>query len=138
MTLLISALFLVAPAAMAEPVRVIVKDGETSFILDVDKNEVWWITEQCRHEIPVEKSDKKSEQSKGIMSSDRFLKDVQIGSHRFTLEQQFRFNMVSPSPSLQIYNSARGGWSEIDIRIEDTCDTDLSCRRALELPLCTE
>lgn len=133
-----SALFLVAPAAMAKPVRVFVEDGETSFILDVDKDEIWWITDQCRYEVPVETSDDKSKASKDIMSSDRFLKDVQIGSHRFTLEQQFRFNMVSPTPSLEIYNSARGGWSKIDIRIENACDADLSCRRAMELPLCTD
>lgn len=137
---ILSVFCIVAPAAYADAVHVKVEDGETSFLVDIEERKIWWITEVCRFEVPVnnDKSDHDNDDSLAIISSDKFLKDVQIGSHRFTLEQQFRFNMVSQAPSLQVYNSVRGGWSEVDIHVDETCDTDFTCRRSMELPLCTE
>ena len=139
-TSILGVFVIVASAASAEPVHVNVQNGESSFLIDVEERKIWWITDVCRHEVPVidEKSDDDSNETQAIISSDKFLKDVQIGSHRFTLEQQFRFNMVSQAPTLQVYNSVRGGWSEVDIHVDETCDTDFTCRRSMELPLCTE
>ena len=137
---MLSVCAVVASAANAKPMHVNVQDGESSFLVDVEERKIWWITDICRHEVPVmdDSRDDDSDNKVTIISSDKFLKDVQIGSHRFTLEQQFRFNMVTETPSLQVYNSARGGWSEVDIHVNETCDTDFTCRRSMELPLCTE
>ena len=139
-TSILGVFVIAASAASAEPVHVNVQNGESSFLIDVEERKIWWITDVCRHEVPVidEKSDDDSNETQVIISSDKFLKDVQIGSHRFTLEQQFRFNMVSQAPMLQVYNSARGGWSEVDIHVNDTCDTDFTCRQSTELPLCVD
>ena len=137
-TSILGVFVIAATAASAEPVHVNVQEGESSFLVDIEERKIWWITDVCRHEVPVqeEKSDDDNDNTLSIISSDRFLKDVQIGSHRFRLEQQFRFDMVSQAPTLQVFNSVRGGWSEIPVRINDTCDEDLSCRRRMELPLC--
>lgn len=139
-TSILGVFVIAASAASAEPVHVNVQEGESSFLVDIEERKIWWITDVCRHEVPVqeEKSDDDNDNTLSIISSDRFLKDVQIGSHRFTLEQQFRFNMVTHAPTLQVYNSARGGWSEVDITVNETCDTDFACRRSAELPLCTD
>lgn len=133
----IGVFLVVASPAMADPVHVKVEDGDTSFLVDVDAQEIWWITETCRHEVPVKRDDKDSDAPKTSISSERFIKDVQIGSHRFKLEQQFRFDGVNQTPTLQVFNSARGGWSEIDIDVDSTC-IDSSCRARLELPLCVD
>ena len=137
MTAVISVFFIVGSPAMADTVHVIVEDGESSFLVDVKKQEIWWVTDECRHEVPVIRDDDPDE-SETIISSDRFLKEVQIGAHRFTLEQQFRFDTVSQAPTLQVFNSARGGWSQINVRIDNTCESDLICRARMELPLCVD
>jgi len=138
MAAVISVCLLVGSPALADTLHVIVEDGESSFLVDVENNEIWWVTDECRHEIPVLQNDDTPDKSKTIISSDRFLKEVQIGTHRFTLEQQFRFDTVSQAPTLQVFNSARGGWSTINVRIDNTCESDLTCRRRMELPLCTD
>ncbi len=123
---------------MADAVHVEIEEGDTSFIIDADNGKIWWIKESCRAEIPWTRNKKKPKKPINIISSDKFIKNVQIGSHRFRLEQQFRFDMVSPTPVLQVFNSVRGGWSETPIRINDTCSDDLACRQRVELPLCVD
>jgi len=134
----IGVFFIVALPAMAAPVHVKVQDGDTSFLVDVEAQDIWWITETCRYEVPVKRNDDtESDAPKTSISSERFIKDVQIGSHRFKLEQEFRFDGVTQTPTLQVFNSARGGWSEIDIDVDSTC-INSSCRARLELPLCVD
>jgi hypothetical protein len=137
-TAAISVFFIAGVPAMADAVHVEIQEGDTSFFIDKDKGKIWWIKEECRYEIPISKNQKKLKKHIDIVSSDKFTKNVQIGSHRFTLEQQFRFDMVSHVPTLQVFNSARGGWSEIPVRINDTCSSDLTCRLRMELPLCSD
>jgi len=115
-TAAISVFFVAAAPAMADAVHVEVKEGDTSFVIDKDKGKIWWVTGKCRYEIPVSRA----------------------RSHRLRLEQQFRFDMVSHAPTLQVFNSVRGGWSEIPVRINDTCGQDLTCRLRMELPLCRD
>ena len=137
-TAVIGVFFIAASSAMAEPVHVKVHDGDTSFFVDVEEQEIWWIMESCRYDVPVQRNEDDTDTPKTSISSEKFIKDVQIGSHRFKLEQQFRFDGLNQTPTLQVFNSARGSWSEIDIRVEPTCNNDSSCRTRLELPLCVE
>lgn len=124
--------------AMADSVHVEIQEGDTSFFIDTDKGKIWWVKEACRSEIPMSRDMKKPDKPTNIVFSDKFSKEVQIGSHRFRLEQQFRFDMVSQAPTLQVFNSVRGGWSEIPVRINTLCDQDLTCRQRQELPLCAD
>jgi len=122
---------------MAKVMHVDVKEGDTSFVIDTDQGIIGWVKQECRYEIPISKDKKPPKKSTNIVFSERFSQNVQIGSHRFILEQQFRFDMVSQTPTLQVFNSVRRGWSEIPVRINDTCNQDLTCRQRMELPLCT-
>ena len=134
--LILSALLGAAPAVYAEPVLMKVQDGESAFIVDIKAKEIRWLTDSCQHIIPVQKADKDDNKPQDSISSERFIKDVQIGSHRFTLEQQFHFDGMNQTPTLRVLNSARGGWSEIDVVVERSSDP--SCRLRLELPLCVD
>ena len=44
---------------------------------------------------------------------------VDLGERRVELEQRFRFD-VSDTPRAEIYNSVRGGWAPVPVRVETT------------------
>jgi len=44
--------------------------------------------------------------------------------------------MTSTPVSVDVYNSVRGGWSQIEVKVNETCAIDSACRRLAELPEC--
>lgn len=114
--------------------------GETSFRVDEARNKAWWIVGGCQREIPMGKpssvkSQKNSNQSQPMLSK-VISDDVRMGSRQIDLRQQFRFNMASTPVTVDVYNSVRGGWSQVPVRVNDACKTDAYCRRLAELPEC--
>ena len=107
-------------------------DGDTSFLINPKSRKAWWIIEECRVEIPLEK-DKKSIKT---ITSEIVSNEVSIGSHKITLRQQYRFTLDSHAASLEVYNSMRGGWSSISVQLNESCTLDQACRKRMERPEC--
>lgn len=130
-----------AHSAGTEAVMVEIVDGDTSFLVDEKVNKAWWVVGECRRPIPMDNSSgKKSTSSKkktnNSMISKVISNDVRMGSRQVELRQQFRFSMASTPVRVDVYNSVRGGWSQIDVRVNETCAIDVTCRRLAELPEC--
>ena len=113
-------------------------DGETAFRVDVSKNKAWWIVGECQRPLPLEetKTSQNSSNLANVMMSSVISDDVRIGSRQIDLRQQFRFNMASTPVSVDVYNSVRGGWSQVPVRVNNACSMDSTCRRLAELPEC--
>ncbi len=111
-------------------------DGDTSFLVDEKINKAWWIVGECRRPIPMAKSSSSKKKSTNSMTSKVISNDVRMGSRQVELRQQFRFSMASTPVRVDVYNSVRGGWSQIDVRVKKTCSIDVACRRLAELPEC--
>ncbi len=110
-------------------------DGDTAFVVDRTNNAAWWVVGQCLRPIPVEpkKSSTKTITSKMIRN------DTRIGDRQFVLKQQFRFTLadVPNGPTtVEVYNSLRGGWSAVPVRLNAQCEYDATCRQRLEAPEC--
>lgn len=117
-------------------------DGETAFRVDEKTNKAWWIVGECQRPIPMEmsklssqSSDKKSNQS-NVLLSKVISDDVRMGSRQIALRQQFRFNLANTSATVDVFNSVRGGWSQVPVRVIDACSTKPTCRALAELPEC--
>ena len=132
--LILSGWILAGNSAMADSYWVEVEGGETGFYVDLKKPEIRWVVGDCYKAIPAKKSSKNTE--KPSISSERVIENVRLGQHRFELEQEFKFDMVDPRPSLQIYNSVRGAWSTVPVSVTPACGTDALCRKRAELPRC--
>lgn len=115
-------------------------DGETAFRVDEKRNKAWWIVGECQRPIPMSdarnSSSKSQKNSNNSMLSNVISNDVRLGSRQVELRQQFRFNMASTPVTVDIYNSVRGGWSQVPVRVNDACMSDANCRRLAELPEC--
>lgn len=125
-----------AHSAGTEAVMVEIVDGDTSFLVDEKENKAWWIVGECRRAIPMHKVSSSKKKSNNSMTSKVISNDVRMGSRQLELRQQFRFSMASTPVRVDVYNSVRGGWSQIDVRVNKTCMIDASCRRLAELPEC--
>lgn len=115
-------------------------DGETAFVVDPGQGKAWWVVEECRRPIPINKSTGISQNnSYKTMTSETISNNVRIGSRQVTLKQQFRFKLATTPDgqySAEVYNSLRGGWSPVPVRLNATCALDASCRFRMELPEC--
>lgn len=125
-----------AHSAGTEAVMIEIVDGDTSFLVDEKINKAWWIVGECRRPIPMAKSSSSKKKSTNSMTSKVISNDVRMGSRQVELRQQFRFSMASTPVRVDVYNSVRGGWSQIDVRVKKTCSIDVACRRLAELPEC--
>lgn len=126
-------------SAPTEAVMLEIIDGETAFRVDVSRNKAWWIVGECQRPIPMQEASKSQENSKksnNSITSKVISNDVRMGSRQVELRQQFRFNMASTPVSVDVYNSVRGGWSPVPVRVNETCAMDATCRRLAELPEC--
>lgn len=124
--------------AQAEAVMLEIIDGETAFRVDEKQNKAWWIVGQCQRPIPLETSKalgKKSNQS-NVLLSKVISDDVRMGSRQIALRQQFRFNLANTPATVDVFNSVRGGWSQVPVRVIDACSTKPTCRALAELPEC--
>ena len=127
--MLTTVLLWLAPNAFARPVFVQVEGGETAFVVDIEAEEASWVLDDCHRPLPV-KSVKGSLLESGTLSD-----TVDLGERRVELEQRFRFD-VSDVPRAEIYNSVRGGWAPVPVRVEATCHQSADCRARMELPRC--
>lgn len=125
-----------AQSAGTEAVMLEIVDGETAFLVNKDKNKAWWIVGECRQEIPMDQTSSSEKKSTNSMTSKVISNDVRMGSRQVELRQQFRFSMASTPVRVDVYNSVRGGWSQIDVKVNETCAIDAACRRLAELPEC--
>ena len=125
-----------AQSAGTEVVMLEIVDGDTAFLVDSEANKAWWIVGECRREIPMDQSSSSKEKSTNSMTSKVISNDVRMGSRQVELRQQFRFSMASTPVRVDVYNSVRGGWSQIDVTVNETCTIDATCRRLAELPEC--
>ena len=121
----------------AEAVMLEIIDGETAFRVDVKHNKAWWIVGECQRPIPMDATSGKSQKnSNNSMMSNVISNDVRLGARQVDLRQQFRFNMASTPVTVDVYNSVRGGWSQVPVRENFACMNDAACRRLAELPEC--
>jgi hypothetical protein len=126
-----------AYSAGAEAVMLEIVDGETAFLVDKDKNSAWWIVGECRVPLPMDDMSKPSKKkSINSMTSKVIKNDVRLGSRQITLRQQYRFDLASAPVRVDVFNSVRGGWSQVPVRVKETCMQDATCRRRAELPEC--
>ena len=125
-----------AHSAGTEAVMVEIVDGDTSFLVDEKANKAWWVVGECRKPIPMSNSSSSKKKSTNSMTSKVISNDVRMGSRRVELRQQFRFSMASTPVRVDVYNSVRGGWSQIEVKVNETCAIDAACRRLAELPEC--
>ena len=129
------------PAETAQMLEII--DGDTAFVVDKTNNAAWWVVGECRRPIPVQpqKNSNKTITSKIIRNNTR------IGNRQIVLKQQFRFNFqtrVADTPNgsintpitVEVYNSLRGGWSAVPVRLNAQCAYDATCHQRMELPEC--
>ncbi len=120
-----------------------IENGDTAFILDPSHNKAWWVVGQCRRPIAmsnVGKPARNTGKSAIKMMQSKLIQDtVRIGVHQIELKQQFRFTLADPvrgRVTASVYNSVRGGWSEVPVRVNPNCALEASCRQRLELPEC--
>lgn len=125
-----------AHSAGTEAVMLEIVDGDTAFLVENEANKAWWIVGECRREIPMDESSSSKEKSTNSMTSKVISNDVRMGSRQVELRQQFRFSMASTPVRVDVYNSVRGGWSQIDVKVNQACAIDAACRRLAELPEC--
>jgi hypothetical protein len=125
-------LFWAAPFAHARPVLLQVEGGETAFVVDDKAGQAWWVLETCKRALPIENASK----SQTSLQSQLLRDQVELGSRQVELRQQFRFHMASVPASVEVYNSVRGGWSPVPVRVEPTCHQSAECRSRMELPEC--
>lgn len=116
-------------------------EGDTAFMINSSANKVWWVVGECRKPIPMENKSKgqAKEKSKNLnksMMSKKVISDVTLGSRQIRLQQQYRFDLANDSTSVSIFNSVRGGWSSVQVKRNDACRLDTTCRSRMELPEC--
>ncbi len=111
--------------------------GDTAFIVDKQAQKAWWVKGECRAPIPIETSKSSGTPlNSAPMTSKLMSETVSLGSRQIRLQQQFRFNLATPLPSVDVYSSVRGGWSPIPVQVTTTCSVDMTCRQRTELPEC--
>jgi len=140
-SLLIGALVGSAAAATAKSsspvVMVEIIGGDTAFMVNKKAQKAWWVVGECRRPIPIEKSSKRNRKnSNNSMMSEKIVNDVRLGSRQIRLQQQFRFDLANDSTSVSVFNSVRGGWSPVDVKRNDACQLESTCRSRMELPEC--
>jgi len=121
------------PAKTAVVLEII--DGDTAFVVDMTNNAAWWVVGQCLRPIPVEPKNS----STNTITSKIIRNDSRIGNRQIVLKQQFRFTLAdTPNGPVtaEVYNSLRGGWSAVPVRLNAQCAYDATCRQRLEAPEC--
>ena len=121
------------PAKTAVMLEII--DGDTAFVVDKTNNAAWWVVGQCLRPIPVEPKDN----STNTITSKIIQNNTRIGNRQIVLKQQFRFTLAdAPNgpTTVEVYNSLRGGWSAVPVRLNAQCKYDATCRQRLEAPEC--
>lgn len=117
-----------------------VANGATAFMIDKKAYEAWWVVGECRYELPLKSGNHKSNDRQNSqvnsMISEVFSKNVRMGTRQVELRQQFRFNMATHPVTLEVFNSVRGGWSLVPVRVNQTCTQDSTCRRRMESERC--
>ena len=117
-------------------------DGDTAFVVDKTNNAAWWVVGECRRPIPVEPRKNSQQNSINTITSKIIRNNTRIGSRQIVLKQQFRFTL-SDTPTgpntpitVEVYNSLRGGWSAVPVRLNAQCAYDATCRKRMEAPEC--
>ncbi len=113
-------------------------DGDTAFVVDKTNNAAWWVVGQCRRPIPVEPQASQNKSTK-TMTSKIIRNNTRIGNRQIVLKQQFRFTLAdAPNGpiTVEVYNSLRGGWSQVPVRQKAQCAYDATCRQRMEAPEC--
>lgn len=111
--------------------------GDTAFIVNKQAQKAWWVTGECLRPIPIENRDKAEKTgSISLLTSKMMSETVSLGSRQIRLQQQFRFDLATPIPSVDVYSSVRGGWSPIPVQVTTTCSGNTTCRQRTELPEC--
>lgn len=118
-------------SALAEPLWIEVEGGNTAFEVDPERRTAYWVLDDCKRPIPLESSGKR-----GILQSTTLQDRVELGSRQVELRQQFRFNLVADPARVEVYNSVRGGWAPVPVRVSPTCHPAAVCRERMELPEC--
>lgn len=120
------------------PVMLDIINGDTQFLVSSDRDKVWWITGECRREIPMPATTPNS----GVLTSQMITDNVTIGRQQVVLEQRFRFNLTPSANALngpisvEVYNSVRGGWANVPVRENAQCSITPICSSRMELPDC--
>ena len=139
MTMLIGAPVIAGPATSKSAVMLEIIDGDTAFVVDAKQHKAWWVVGECRRPIPLTQKSKSQKTSTNSMSSEIISEQVRIGDRQVTLKQQFRFTLATTPTgqySAEVYNSLRGGWAPVPVRLNANCALDGHCRSRMEAPEC--
>ena len=129
----VSTLWATTTMAEARPQYLEIEGGDTAFVVDTQAAKAWWLVGDCKRTVPVEVSKSTPTQ----ISSRMIRKSVTLGARQVELRQQFRFTLGEGSAaSVDVFNSVRGGWSPVPVRVDATCTEQVACRARMELPEC--
>ena len=129
----LGALWATTTAAEARPQYLEIEEGDTAFVVDAQAGQAWWVVGDCKRAVPVEPSKSTPTQ----INSRMMRKSVTLGARQVELRQQFRFTLGEGSAaSVDVFNSVRGGWSPVPVRVDETCTEQAACRARMELPEC--
>ena len=120
--------------AHARPVLLEIEGGETAFVVDRERERAAWVLDSCHRPIPIDSSTARGMESSTLSDS------VQLGARQVELRQRFRFTLgerAGEGASVDVFNSVRGGWTPVPVRVHETCASDPACRARMELPECS-
>jgi len=106
-----------------------VPNGKTSILYQSRSKNLRWIKENCEVKVGLQQS------NNTILKSEKFSKNVQIGTQTVKVVQQFKIDMKTRD-ELEIYSSIRGGWFAIPINVHETCPGNGNCQSLLGRPAC--
>ena len=115
------------------PILLEVINGETAFVVDPERYEAGWIVGQCQRDIPLDSAKQSSQE---VMTSLKTSDEVTLGLRQVVLEQQFRFNLTTTPVTVEVFNSVRGGWSDVPVRENASCHLQAACKKRMESPDC--
>lgn len=113
-----------------------IEDGESAFIIDSSALEGWWVLkEECRKPFTLQRESSAESQTQ-ILTSVVLPETVRLGQRTLSLRQNFRFHISPVSTQLEVYSSARGGWSRIEAYYVADCESHSACQDYMDLPEC--
>jgi len=123
--------------AFAQPVFLQTDGGSTAFSVDRDASEAYWILDECRRKLPMQPQKMGTNPNTSTTMTSAIIRDdVVLGSRQVELRQQFRFHIGATEASVEVFNSVRGGWTPVPVRVDLTCTLSADCRERIELPEC--
>lgn len=122
---------LAAPTvATAQPLLIEVEGGSAAFLVDRDAGRAFWLLDTCKRSLSIRQT------TDDVFESAELRDDVTLGPNRVELRQRFRFDLGTEPTRVEVFNSVRGGWAPVPVRVAQTCHPAAPCRQRTERPEC--